>query len=313
MLFLDGVGLGDADGATNPFVGAATPTLDVLAGGRWAVAADRRVGGGGTAGPSFAALDATFGHPELPQSATGQTALLTGADAVGAMGRPYGPWPGPTLARLLAADGLFHDARAAGGAALANAYPERYLAALEAGDGRGRRLRPAAALLAARAADVRARSEHDARRGAAVAADLGFDAAGARPGAWRPGATRAAAPLDAWARALAGLARDHALTYLDVWVTDRVGHRADLALATALVEHLDAALDALLAALDGTTLVVVSDHGNLEDARGPRHTRAAVPLVAHGPAAAAFRGVVDLRGVRPALRRAWGLAPAAAA
>ena len=74
------------------------------------------------------------------------------------------------------------------------------------------------------------------------------------------------------------IARDHPFTYLDAWVTDRVGHRADLSLATALVARVDAVVDALASALDGVTLVVVSDHGNLEDASAPRHTRARVPL-----------------------------------
>lgn len=252
------------------------------------------------------ALDATFGHPHLPQSATGQTALLTGLDAVAAMGRPYGPWPGPTLAALLTADGLFHDATRAGGAALANAYSQRYLDALAAPAGVRRRLRPAASVVAARAAGVRLRSEADAREGAAVAADLGFAGGAVAAVGPRPSA------VDAWARGLVAIARDHPLTYLDAWVTDRVGHRADLTLATALVQRVDAVVEALASVLDGVTLVVASDHGNLEDATAPRHTRAKVPLVAIGPAAAELRGARDLRDVRPALRRAWGLSDAAA-
>ncbi len=216
------------------------------------------------------------------------------------MGRPYGPWPGPTLAALLDADGLFHDAARVGGGALANAYPQRYLDALAAPAGARRRLRPPASVVAARAAGVRLRGEADARGGAAVAADLGFEG----------GVHLDAVAVDAWARGLVAIARDHPLTYLDAWVTDRVGHRADLTLATALVARLDAVLDALASALDDVTLVVVSDHGNLEDATGPRHTRSKVPLVAVGPAARQFAGARDLRDVRPALRRAWGLADA---
>ena len=152
-------------------------------------------------------------------------------------------------------------------------------------------------MVAARAAGAPWCDETDARRGRAVAADLGHVRA------------PSVAEVDAWAATLARLARDHALTYVDVGVTDRVGHRADLALARATVARLDAHLAALTAALDGVTLVVVSDHGNLEDARSPRHTRAPVPLVALGPAAAAFAGATDLRDLRPALRRAWGVPP----
>lgn len=292
MLFLDGVGLGRDDPAVNPFARARTPHLDALAGGSWTVELTARDDGART----VRALDATFGVAGLPQSATGQAALLTGRDAVALMGRPYGPWPGPTLVRLLEAGGAFHDAVAVGGALLANAYPRRYLDALVAPAGARRRLRPPAAVVAARAAGLALRDEEAASGGAAVAADLGF-ADGASPGV---------AP-DVWARPLAALARDHALTYLDVWVTDRIGHRADPRLATALVERLDEVVGALAARLDGVTLVVVSDHGNLEDAGSPRHTRAHVPLVAVGPAAPAFAAARDLRDVVPALRRAWGL------
>ncbi|MDF1524437.1 MAG: hypothetical protein P1P87_16670 [Trueperaceae bacterium] len=293
MLFLDGVGLGGDDPEVNPFARARTPHLDALAGGAWTA---------GFAGRDDArtlqALDTTFGVAGLPQSATGQAALLTGRDAVAAMGRPYGPWPGPTLARLLEAGGAFHDAVAAGGALLANGYPRRYLDALAAPDRARRRLRPPASVVAARAAGLALHDEDVVARGAAVVADLGFGD-GTAPGV---------AP-DVWARPLAALARDHALTYLDVWITDRVGHRADPKLATALVERVDAVIGALAARLDGVTLVVVSDHGNLEDAGSPRHTRAPVPLVALGPAAPAFAAARDLRDVLPALRRAWGLAP----
>ncbi len=289
MLFLDGVGLGRDDPAVNPFARAATPALDALAGGRWVEGlADRT-----EPGRTVRSLDATLGHPSLPQSATGQTTLLTGIDGVAAMGRPYGPWPGPTLVKLLETDSLFHDA-AAGGAVLANAYAAGYLDALANPTGARRRMRPSAALVAARGAGLAVRGDDDLRHGRAVAADLGFATADPR-----------AASTVAAARPLAALAAANVFTYLDVWITDRTGHRADVALSTRLVERLDAFVGALVPALRSTTLVVVSDHGNLEDAASTRHTRAPVPLIALGPAAPAFAAARDLRDVAPAVRRAW--------
>jgi hypothetical protein len=44
---------------------------------------------------------------------------------------------------------------------------------------------------------------------------------------------------------LAAIASEHAFSYLDVWVTDRAGHRADLALAVDVVERLDRFVAAL--------------------------------------------------------------------
>lgn len=289
MLFLDGVGLGRDDPAVNPFARAHTPALDALAGGRWLEGlADRT-----EPARTVRSLDATLGHPSLPQSATGQTTLLTGVDGVAAMGRPYGPWPGPTLVGLLEANSLFHDAAAAG-AVLANAYANAYLHALANPAGARRRLRASAALVAARGAGLAARGDDELQRGAAVAADLGFF----------DGSASRTAPDDVAAR-LSALAGAHAFTYLDVWITDRTGHLADLTTATKLVERLDAFVGALVPALGTVTLVVVSDHGNLEDATTTRHTRARVPLVALGPAASAFTEARDLRDVAPAVRRAW--------
>ena len=292
------MGLGEADPARNPFAAAYAPTLAALAGGPWL----RGLTPLTEPGRTVTALDATLGHPGRPQSATGQSTLLTGRDAVAVMGGPYGPWPGPRLRDLLARDTLFHDAASLvpeAGAALANAYPEAYLEALARPTGRHRRARAPAAVVAARAAGVPLRGREAWAAGRAVAPDL--DGRG-----WRDEAGGAAG-VDREAARLAAIAADHPLTYLDVWITDQVGHRADPARAMALVERLDRFLDALLAALPRrATLLVVSDHGNLEDAFDRRHTHAAVPLIAVGPGATAFAAARDLRDVAPAIRALWG-------
>jgi 2,3-bisphosphoglycerate-independent phosphoglycerate mutase len=291
------VGLGPDDPAVNPFARAHAPTLAALAGSPWlAGLAERR-----EARRTVLAVDPTLGAASLPQSATGQTTLLTGRDAVAAMGRPYGPWPGPTLRRLLEDGNLFHDGRRQGGAALANAYPQVYLDALAHPRGRHRRARASTAMVAAGAAGL-PWADLDARaRGRAVAADLdGSGLQGIHPAG-------GGADTEREARRLAALAGEHAFSYLDVWITDRAGHRADLALAVDVVERLDRFVAALWGALpDHVTLLVTSDHGNLEDASVPRHSRAPVPLIALGPRAAAFAGVRDLRDVAPAVRAAWG-------
>src|SRR5690606_24221234 len=115
----------------------------------------------------FRSLDATLEHDGLPQSATGQTAILTGLNAAALMQGHYGPWPGPTLQRVLRADTLFHHGEAAGGAALANAYPPGYFAAMT-----GRRYRPNANAFAAGAAGVELRGSEHYLEGTGVPSDL---------------------------------------------------------------------------------------------------------------------------------------------
>ena len=73
FLFLDGVGLG-ANSETNPFALAKTPFLESLLGGKLT----KELGPLTSRELIFRHLDAKLGFPGLPQSATGQTTLLTG-------------------------------------------------------------------------------------------------------------------------------------------------------------------------------------------------------------------------------------------
>jgi len=299
MVFLDGVGLGPDDPATNPFALVATPTLDALALGSWT---EPRVEA--RDGRAFAALDATFGADGLPQSATGQSALLTGRDAVAAMGRPYGPWPGPTLKRFLTGGELFGWATARHGpdaAGWAGAYPPGFFAALERG-----RLRLNALAHAARAAGVALPDLEAYRRGDAVAADLDgayFASLGVEPpDGYRPGPAGA----ERAGRRLAGLASLRSLTLLDVWLTDHVGHAARAGEAVDLIARLDAFLHGLLDARSADLdVLLVSDHGNLEDLSHGRHTRAPVPLASVGPSATRLGGARSLLDVAPAVLAGW--------
>lgn len=288
MLFLDGVGLGDRDAERNPLAAAELPALEALAGGK--LVADTPAGGG--SGAVYRRLDAGLGVEGLPQSATGQTSLLTGRNGAELMGRHYGPWPGPTLKRLLEKDTLFHEATAA---ALANAYPEGYFRALE-----GRRLRPNAPVVAARAAGVTLLDLDAYKAGAGLAADVtgeGFHALDAELAPISPGAA---------AERLARLAGSHAFTFYDVWLTDRYGHEQRHGDAVALLEAVDGLVAALLPLLREVTLVITSDHGNVEDLSSSRHSFNQVPLLALGQAADAYAAADDLMDVGRATRAVLG-------
>jgi hypothetical protein len=297
LLFLDGVGLGDPDPTINPLAAADLPVLTRLVGARpdrWARAH--------TAGQVvFRPVDATLGHEGLPQSATGQTAILTGLNGADIMNGHYGPWPGPTLTRSLQAGTLFHDGEATHGAALANTFPPRYFIT----EGR-RRHRPNAPVVAARAAGVRLRGLGDYARGVAVAPDL--DGAGlARLGeASLAGVERAG--VTGTAATLTGLAAQYSFTFVDVWVTDGYGHQRDAVGAVRFLATLDTLLGLLVfdpagPVSAGATLVVTSDHGNLEDISVKGHTRNDVPLLAAGPGAGEFVSATSLLDVAPGIRR----------
>lgn len=245
----------------------------------------------------FQPLDATLGVEGLPQSATGQTTLLTGLNGAAAMQRHYGPWPGPTLTALLQQDTLFHEAGALQGAVLANAYPPDYFAVIDT-----RRFKPNAPVVAARSAAVELRDLARYRADQAVAADL----SGTRFAQLNPGTSTQ--PPELAAEVLAELTLGASLTFFDLWLTDAMGHARNGEEAVRLLERLDALLGALLreGAGGSFTLVMTSDHGNLEDLTTKGHTMNPVPLLVLGERAAEFAAADSLLHVAPAIRRLWG-------
>ncbi len=234
----------------------------------------------------FRHLSATLSHEGLPQSATGQTTLLTGLNGAALMGRHYGPWPGPTLKRALDKGTLFSEAVAAEGrAALANAFPPGYFRALEAG-----KQKVNVPVYAAQQAGVKLLTQTDYDAGNAVSADLDGGYLGEPQ------------PLGEAGARLARLAADSDLTFFDFWLSDTAGHRWTFAEAVKLTEKLDGFLAGVVPALGKVTLVVTSDHGNLEDKATKRHTYNPVPLLVIGPHAEGFAKAESLLDVAPALR-----------
>ncbi|MFO7261853.1 MAG: alkaline phosphatase family protein [bacterium] len=130
FVFIDGVGLGPADPEVNPLARAELPAFAALLDGR-APVLDAAPYHGRAA--SLVGLDATLGVPGLPQSGTGQAALLTGRNAAALFGRHFGPWTPTALRPLVERESILARARAAGLAvAFANAYPEELVEAIDA-------------------------------------------------------------------------------------------------------------------------------------------------------------------------------------
>lgn len=295
VLFLDGVGLGADDPQVNPLAATPLPTLSRLLDGARPVAGVGRLV---AAWASLTPTDACLGLPGRPQSATGQTTLLTGRNAAQAIGEHYGPRPNAALRRLLEGDTLFSHALALGKSVVfANAYPARYFEAVQ----RGKRLHGAIPHAAA-AAGLHLRTAADLAVGQALSVDLTNEA-------WRNSLGNPDMPL--WTpaeagRVLAGLAANAHLVFFDDWAPDVVGHQGDMAAAQTLLRDFDAFLAGLLEAVDlGETLVVItSDHGNIEDCTQRSHTLNPVPTVLIGAGHAAVAAEIDdLTAVTPALLR----------
>jgi hypothetical protein len=261
MVFLDGVGLGDADPEANPFMHVDLPTLQTLLGVSHLT---REAAGTMTARGALLGLDAQLGVPGLPQSATGQTTILTGHNAPALLGEHYGPYPNPTLRTLLAQESIFkHLLQAGYPVAYANAYPTRFLSRVERGKGR-----LSANTQAAFLAGLKLRSGEDLRQGRAIGALFSNDF-WPEPDFKLPALTARQAGGQ-----LATLAQDHMLTFFEFWYSDFLGHKKERAESLKILGMLDDFLAGILERLDfnNALLLVVSDHGNFEDWTTTKHT-----------------------------------------
>ncbi len=298
LVFLDGVGIGEPDAWVNPLVRASAqlPTLAELMGGTIPTSADPRPSGpGGYAFP----LDATLGVAGLPQSGTGQAALLTGESAAEIYGRHFGPWTPVRLRPLVEERSVLARVADAGGTvAFANAYPKGWPGPL---GGKGIAGPP----LAARGAGVLDRHEEALAEGSAVSSEIVNDG-------WRLHLGHRSVPqitAQEAGRNLARISREASLTLYAHYATDTAGHRKDMGAAIAALEVVDAFLAGLVDDLEANTLLLIaSDHGNLEDVR-VGHTLNPALAVARGPGAERAAELSDLREVTPFVLGLLGAIP----
>jgi hypothetical protein len=251
--------------------------------------------------------DATLGVAGRPQSATGQTTILTGANAPQHIGKHLLGFPNPALRALLQERSLFRDLAAAGRSAVfANAYPVAHLRALglpadgepEFADARRRRrARASATTVAVDAGGYRLRTWAEARAGEALTHDIHGERANGYGARLPPRRPEDAAAI------LLRLAAKHDFSMFEFFETDEAGHARDRAAALDALVRLDAFLRAVLAGLGPRdALVVASDHGNVEDLSTRNHTLARVPVLGFGRAAERLEAVADLTAIAPLLK-----------
>jgi 2,3-bisphosphoglycerate-independent phosphoglycerate mutase len=300
FLFLDGVGLGPDDPATNPFARADMPNLSwLLRGGRLLAGVAPLV----TERATLFSLDACMGVPGMPQSGSGQAALLTGLNVPALIGGHYGPWPSPAIVKLLNERNIFMSVgQQAKSAAFLNAYPPTYFAAIES-----RRRSYSSIPRGVVSAGVRLRTAEDLAEGMAVAAD--FTARG-----WHERLGLTGTPVITEREAgerMAKLAFEHDFSFFEYWLSDYAGHGQDMEAALRLLESVDEMLGGLLAEWDDENglILLTSDHGNMEDLSTRGHTTNPVPALIVGHADARRRVAESLKtlaDVAPALLRVIG-------
>lgn len=306
LLFIDGVGVGRRDREINPLA-----RRDYLL-SRFAGEPGEPLPPGGR----YVAVDPTFGVSGRPQSASNQTAILTGLPAPFLTGRHVLGFPDAPLRALLAEHSLVRQLVACGRkVTFANSYPAGYLDALglrrrpsERPDvvippKALRRIRASASTLAMAAGDVALRTLDDARRDEGLTHDVtgsrsrvrGFD-------------TPLRTAQDA-ARILLSLADAHDFVMFEHYLADEAGHAQDASAAEEALWTFDAFAREVIAHRGVHHVLICSDHGNVEDLSTRGHTLNPVPVLYFGDDASVAsrlhtvadvgRSILQLLGVTP--------------
>jgi hypothetical protein len=289
FVFLDGLGLA-AGGPENPLTDAPMPAVRALLNGPLtADSATER------SDLLLRGIDAGFGVDGLPQSGTNHIALLAGVAAPLLHGRHQPYFPPVGLQPLLREQSVFRRVRQNGRrAAFVNVFPPGYYRAL-----RQRKLRRAASVLAAEAAGLALRTLDQLRNGTALSWDITAEGLAGKAEAADITAITAA---EAGQR-LAGIAQSHDFVFFESYLPDLAGHGRLGPQGTAeTLARIDGLIAGWLAARrHGDSLLICSDHGNIESTADRLHSAAAVPLLVIGPQAAAFSRIERIDGLAAAI------------
>ena len=289
LIFIDGLGLGEADPAINPLVRFDPPFFRRFLG--MPLTKD--------AAPYLSdticvvATDATLGVAGLPQSATGQTALFTGINAPAILGRHILGFPGPKLGDIIAEHGVMMELADLGySVTSANMYGPNYFELVAA-----RKWRHSASTLTILGAGLDLRSVAEMHQGEAVYQDITNKSL---PIYNILGITTVE-PYIAGQR-LAKLADNHDFTMFEYFQTDRQGHKNDWSEAQRIVGDLTEFLAGVQQNSGDTLVIVTSDHGNFEDFSTKTHTLNYVPTIIWGPNCREIaKTIKTLTDIKPAI------------
>ena len=287
FIFVDGIGVGP-DSSTNPLASSSWRSFSTFTDSN---GIHEECQTKDSSGLLYKPIDANLGVEGLPQSGTGQTTLFSGVNASKIAGKHYGPIPYSTTRYLLEEQSLFHKTIELGKKPVfMNAYPDIFFERAEKRD------RWTATTMMVRAAGIPLHRVEDIRSGKAITAEI-------IQSVWRE---KLSLDVPVITKEEAGermirAASTHDLVLYEFYLTDKAGHSMDRTYANQICDLLDPFLVHVVNNLaDGDTLVITSDHGNMEDLTIKTHTRNPVPLFVKGNTQP-FRKAESLTDVTPAI------------
>ncbi len=286
LIFVDGLGLGTRDPQRNP---CAQKGLELL------TCFENRKGSTPAARDGFLVpTEATLGVEGLPQSATGQTTLLTGVNCSKLLGRHLQGYPNEELREVLRERSILKQVKEMGlRSAFINVYRPLFFTLKE--KTKWRLSTTTVATLSADLPFFRIENLHEKQ---AIYHDFTNESLIAR-GFDVPLFT----PEEA-AQILARTSQKYNFILYEYFLTDRAGHSQDFKRASSEVKKLERFLLTLLREtnLKESLIILTSDHGNLEDLSVKTHTRNRVMTLVWGRGSEQVKDrIQSLEDVTPAL------------
>ena len=265
-IFIDGIGIGQDTPEINPFATASLSRIFPAS-----LQTLNPVIFDGIVIPT----DAQLGIAGLPQSATGQTTLLSGVNASKQLGMHRSGFATPSLIEILRQESVFIKVRKHGkSAAFANAYSQEFFELPE----KTRARITSVTTAATQTAGLPFLLTEDILSGKSLYHDF-TNAALKQQGYDYPEFTPEFA-----GKQLATLSKAYDFCLYEYFLSDKIGHFGDFQRAIAEVEKLDTFVTAVLEHTDlsSTIVLLCSDHGNMEDMSVITHTSNPVPVILWG-------------------------------
>lgn len=284
LFFIDGLGIGSR-GNSNPLDGLQDAAPLAVFKNETPAMLDGLEG-------VLARTDACLGIEGRPQSASGQTTILTGVNAPALLGYHKQGFPNKVLLEIIREHSLFLKLQHAGVGPItfANAYPKPFF------DDRPRWV--SATTAAVEAAGLAFRTIDDLRNGRAVYQDFTNRLLIER------GEEVTLRTANEAAEVLATIASESRFTLYEYFITDKVGHAQDMEGARTVLRNLALLIRQLLARVDlnRTSVILTSDHGNIEDLSSRNHTLNEVPTIVWGANRERLAGrIKSLTDITPAI------------
>lgn len=291
MIFIDGVGIGDDDPEKNPFVKRGFNTFEKIFG-----SIPHKNNSTIIKHPYYLfPSDPVMGVKGLPQSGTGQVSIFCGMNAPEFVGKHFGPFPYSTTIPIIKEENILHHYKKIGRRVFfANAYPDVFFNYINSG-----KQRLSVTSLSCKLSGIRLNDADDVKRGSAITAEI----TNARWNKKLNYNLEVISPQTAALRLL-NLAYINDFTLYEFFLTDHLGHGRIKDEFDEIYNNIDEFLMTILNEMDllKLTLIICSDHGNIEDLSIKTHTmNYSLTITAGKHAKELYENINDLSDIKPAI------------